>query len=120
MRAGIPEQDAIAAIGLEAGPCRVAALAGGVNLRRGLCQAATVMMHRGRWTWLVCANLYSKATLLSSAVAAAAKYDFVEYFPSYEMVTLSAPADIWESDGIRVKPAISEKVLNRFTEAYVN
>ncbi|QOF74923.1 hypothetical protein IG197_30225 (plasmid) [Aminobacter sp. SR38] len=56
----------------------VAASAGGVNLRRVLCKAATVMMHRGRSTWLVCANLYSKATLLSSAVAAAAKYDFVE------------------------------------------
>ncbi len=26
--------------------------AGDVNLRRALCQAATVMMHRGRATWL--------------------------------------------------------------------
>lgn len=26
--------------------------AGDVNLRRALCQAATVMMHRGRTTWL--------------------------------------------------------------------
>ena len=26
--------------------------AGDVNLRRALCQAATVMMHRGRSTWL--------------------------------------------------------------------
>lgn len=69
---------------------------------------------------VICANLYSKATLLSSAVNAAERYEYVDYYPSYEMVTYASADDAWEDDGVHVKPSLVEKVLERFVDAYVS
>lgn len=68
---------------------------------------------------VICANMYSKSTLLSCAVVAASKYDFVDYFPSFELVTLSPPSEAWTDDGVHVKPGLVEKILAQFAEAYV-
>ncbi|MBD9373985.1 GSCFA domain-containing protein [Rhizobium sp. ARZ01] len=78
-----------------------------------------VPLHR---TWLsrdiVSANLYSKSTLLSAATHAAAQYDFVDYFPSYEMVTFSPRSIAWKEDGMHVHPEVVEKIIRRFSDLY--
>lgn len=68
---------------------------------------------------VVSANLYSKSTLLSSAVTIASEYDNVDYFPSYELVTMARPELAWEDDGVHVKPSLVERVMQVFQEQYV-
>ncbi len=67
---------------------------------------------------VIAANLYSKCTLLSAAVETASKYDHVDYYPSYEMVTYSNRDTSWEEDGIHVKPHVVEKVISTFGTKY--
>lgn len=67
---------------------------------------------------VILANLYSKSTLLCAAVESASKYDNVDYFPSYEMVTNSDRNTSWEADGVHVKREVIEKVMDRFGERY--
>ncbi len=67
---------------------------------------------------VVSANLYSKSTLLSAAVSLAAEYPFVDYYPSYEMVTCTRHEEAWENDGVHVKPQCVEKVIGVFAEQY--
>ncbi len=64
------------------------------------------------------ANLYSKSTLVSAAISVSEKYNYVDYYPSYEMVTFSNPAGTWEEDGIHVKPSRVEQVVGKFLTAY--
>jgi len=74
----------------------------------------------GTWTSkdVLVANSYSKATLLSAAVSLAESYDFVDYYPSYEMVTMS-PIDLtWEDDGLHVKSSRVEEVIKTFSDLY--
>lgn len=74
----------------------------------------------GTWTErdVVSANLTSKSMLLSAAVAAAEANDFVDYYPSYELVVYGDPNSTWELDGIHVKPARVEKVIQQFADSY--
>ena len=59
------------------------------------------------------ANAYSKAVLRTAAEIAVRKYDHVDYFPSYESVTLSERETTWEPDGLHVKaPAVQFNVDN--------
>lgn len=68
---------------------------------------------------VVSANAYSKATLLSAAVTAVQHHDDVDYFPSYELVTMANPASTWEADGMHVgRPAIA-KVMDSFLGSYL-
>lgn len=68
---------------------------------------------------VVTANLYSKSTLLTSALTVAQEYDTVDYFPSYEMVMFSPKEQTWDADGVHVKMGIVDKVIDRFIEHYV-
>jgi hypothetical protein len=67
---------------------------------------------------VICANTYSKSTLLTSARQVANKFDHVDYFPSYEYVTLSKAKDIWKDDGTHVNDAIVSKIITKFVELY--
>lgn len=67
---------------------------------------------------VISANMYSKSTLLSAAVWAANTYDFVDYYPSYEMVIYSNPAETWMPDGIHIYPDRVRQVVGRFADAY--
>jgi hypothetical protein len=69
-------------------------------------------------TDVVCANQYSKSTLLTSAVAVASRYPWVDYYPSYEMVTLSDRSWTWDNDGVHVNPEVVSQVIGRFSDAY--
>jgi hypothetical protein len=69
---------------------------------------------------VVLANDYSKATLLCAASDVCARYDFVDYFPSYQYVRYSAASEAWESDGVHVRTPLVKRVVGRFAELYFN
>jgi hypothetical protein len=67
----------------------------------------------------IIANSYSKAALRVAAEAATRSFDHVDYFPSYETVTLSDPALSWEDDLVHVKPDMIELNVGRMIAAYM-
>lgn len=66
----------------------------------------------------ICANQYSKSTLLSAAVKVANRFDFVDYFPSFELVMNSDRSWVWNSDGVHVNPEVVRRVMDTFRSAY--
>jgi len=64
------------------------------------------------------ANGYSKAVLRVAAEQAAAEFDFVDYFPSYESVTLSERDHVWTEDNVHVTPRAVETNVGRMVAAY--
>lgn len=66
----------------------------------------------------VVANTHSKSTLRSAASVIASEFDFVDYFPSYEMVTNSPRALAWKDDGAHVQPSMVSHVVQTFNELY--
>jgi len=66
------------------------------------------------------ANGYSKAVLRAACDAAAAARDRVDYFPSFESVTLSAPGLVWDSDRVHVRQAFIGKIVRHFAELYID
>jgi hypothetical protein len=69
-------------------------------------------------TDVIVANQKSKAILLAVATEMAAKYDFVDYFPSYEIIINSEYTKVFESDGVHVKNEGVKKVMEIFFSAY--
>jgi hypothetical protein len=65
------------------------------------------------------ANSYSKSALRVAAEVATRSFDHVDYFPSYETVTLSDRALSWEDDLVHVKPAMIELNVARMIAAYM-
>lgn len=68
---------------------------------------------------VISANTYSKATLRAACQQLYDTYDFVDYFPSYEMVTHSPPEIAWQEDRVHVLPAMVESVTRTFVARYV-
>jgi hypothetical protein len=68
---------------------------------------------------VVAANTYSKATLRVTAQMLYETFDFVDYFPSYEMVTNSPRATSWFPDQIHVSFDLVAAVIGTFVERYV-
>lgn len=66
------------------------------------------------------ANGYSKAVLRAACDVAAEARDRVDYFPSFECVTLSAPALVWDSDRVHVRQGFIGKIVRRFAEHYID
>jgi len=66
------------------------------------------------------ANTYSKSTLHSVAKQLCHDFDFVDYFPSYESITLSPPGDVYEEDGVHVRDTAAAVNVNRMIERYVS
>ncbi len=67
----------------------------------------------------VIANAYSKATLRCAAQILRDRFEQVDYFPSYEMVTLSRLPDIWQRDLIHVNPGFVARVVDVLVRAYL-
>lgn len=66
------------------------------------------------------ANSYSKALLRTVAEEVTSIYDFVDYLPTYESITLSHdPTLVWEADGIHVRSDAVQLNIARMVEAYV-
>ncbi|WP_083507626.1 GSCFA domain-containing protein [Aureimonas frigidaquae] len=69
---------------------------------------------------VISANVYSKSTLVTAARQIASQHTDVDYFPSYEMVSLAKPEVAWKSDGAHVQPALVDAVIGRFVELYID
>jgi hypothetical protein len=67
---------------------------------------------------VVIANAYGKSMLRVIAQEMASNYDFVDYFPSYEMITLSNPASTWKDDLRHVREEKITEVVGFFCRKY--
>ena len=63
-------------------------------------------------------NVESKATLRAVAGQICREYDWVHYFPSYEIVTGIGVGAYEERDLLHVKPAVVGEIMNLFLNAY--
>lgn len=70
-------------------------------------------------TDVVMANCYSKSTLRAVAQVLHETFEQVDYFPSYEMVTLSRAPRVWKPDLVHVEPEFVARVVDVFARAYV-
>lgn len=67
----------------------------------------------------IVANMYSKSALRVAAEVVVREFDHVDYYPSFETVLLSEPAETWEDDGIHVRPAMVKHNVERMLAAYL-
>ena len=65
------------------------------------------------------ANTYSKSALRTAAEEMWRRFDFVDYFPSYESVMLSPRETTWEEDGVHVREDVVELNVARMMARYV-
>jgi hypothetical protein len=65
------------------------------------------------------ANMYSKSVLRAAAEEICMRFDFIDYFPSYESVMLSPRATTWEEDGVHVTDAAVAANVQRMVDIYV-
>lgn len=68
---------------------------------------------------VISANMFSKSMLRTIAQTIADQESFVDYFPSYEMVTLSDPNRAWQDDGRHVRDGKVGEVMTLFFESYL-
>lgn len=73
-------------------------------------------------TWtdrdVITANAYSKCTLVSVANYLAYNNDNVDYYPSYEMVTMGSRDLTWKTDGVHVNQSVVDRVIDKFSNIY--
>ena len=65
------------------------------------------------------ATMRSKSTLVAAAQETAQNYDFVDYFPSYEIVSLSDRAAVWRPDGRHIQSEFVGKIMGLFVDTYM-
>lgn len=65
------------------------------------------------------ANTYSKAVQRAAVEAAVRRHSHVDYFPSYEIVSLSDRRVAFHLDNIHVNPEVVSEIMRRVVEAYV-
>ncbi len=64
------------------------------------------------------ANSRSKSTLVAAANEIMSESDDVDYFPSYEIATLSRRDAVWAEDGRHVRSAVVGEIMNHFVNSY--
>ena len=64
------------------------------------------------------ANTYSKSVLRVAAEQAAIQFPFIDYFPSYESITLSDRGTVFEQDHVHVTMDAVKVNVNRMVDAY--
>lgn len=67
---------------------------------------------------VIIANTYSKSVLRVAAEVAARTFDFVDYYPSYESVTLSSPEKSWLDDLVHVQSDMVDHNIFRMVKYY--
>ena len=65
------------------------------------------------------ANAHSKAVLRAVCDAAVLEREGVDYFPSYEMATLSNPELVWKADKIHVSQSFIGKIVGHMLDHYM-
>ncbi|WVT77562.1 GSCFA domain-containing protein (plasmid) [Sinorhizobium chiapasense] len=68
---------------------------------------------------VVIANSAAKSNLRALCVEAASKYENVDYFPSFEMVTYSEKSFAWKADGRHVQFGMVEKIMKFALDSYI-
>lgn len=68
---------------------------------------------------IILANTFSKSMLRVCAQAIAEKYDFVDYFPSYEIAINSPPERVWAPDRLHVTDEAVGHITGYFIEKYL-
>ncbi len=66
----------------------------------------------------ITANAYSKAVQRAAASAFVRRHADVDYFPSYEIVTMTAREQAYEPDNIHVAPALVRHITDMVLRAY--
>jgi hypothetical protein len=69
---------------------------------------------------VITANTFSKSVLRIAAQMLMEKYDYVDYYPAYEMINCSPRELAWEEDCLHVKDNMVEFVTNIFLERYIS
>jgi hypothetical protein len=67
---------------------------------------------------VIVANSVSKSILRVVADNLFRKFDFVDYFPSYEFVTMSSRRISWHTDQIHVDPKMVRHIMENFVKIY--
>ncbi len=67
---------------------------------------------------IVVANAESKAVLRAAAAAFTSRRSGAHYFPSYEMVTYSAPDQAWRPDRLHVNSRLTRHIMKTFMQTY--
>ncbi|SER35134.1 GSCFA family protein [Azotobacter beijerinckii] len=67
---------------------------------------------------VVVANQLSKSVLRTVAQQISDENEHIDYFPSYELVVNSSKENAFEKDGVHVRQAIVEKVMDLFFSSY--
>ncbi|WP_442678983.1 GSCFA domain-containing protein [Sphingomonas sp. ASY06-1R] len=89
-------------------------------VQRMLLTVSPVPLHRSFTGGdVLSANAYSKSALRVAAEIATRSFDHVDYFPSFESVTLSDRAIAWEDDLAHVTPAMIELNVSRMIATYM-
>lgn len=68
---------------------------------------------------VIVANMQSKSVLRVAAREISERFDFVDYFPSYEMVMTSPHHLVWEDDSAHVRREAVQQVVSRFISSYI-
>ena len=66
------------------------------------------------------ANAHSKAVLRAVCDAVLLEREGIDYFPSYEMVTLSNPAVAWKRDRLHVSQGLIGKIVSYMLDSYLD
>lgn len=69
---------------------------------------------------VITANTYSKSVLRAAAEEIVSRYDFVEYYPSYESVTLTRRDLAWVDDQTHVQKDLIDVNVGRMVAAYTD
>jgi len=67
---------------------------------------------------IIPASIGSKSTLRTAAETVSRIYDYVDYFPSYEMVSMSPRGLAWKDDAVHVQPEMVRMVTDTFMQSY--
>jgi hypothetical protein len=89
------------------------------DLRVVLSVSPVPLMATHRAMDVIVANSYSKSMLRTVAEAICEKYDWIDYYPSYEAVMLSDRRITWEADLIHVTKEIVELNVGRMVDRYM-
>ena len=68
---------------------------------------------------IIVANNHSKSVLRAVAGELTDEFDDVDYFPSYEIATISGRNQVWEDDLRHVKSNFVARIMQHVTNAYV-
>lgn len=67
---------------------------------------------------ILIANQRSKSALHAVTQDLCLNDDGIDYFPSYEIVTISDRTESFKDDGVHIKPAMLENVMKQFFDSY--